>query len=155
MKLSQFLKEARTVAGEAAAKRGLSHAGHGYYADRQGNIVAKSEGGERLVAVSKQEADQAQAQAASVAQAEAQGQAQIQIEQAKTQAAQVAAESSIQISTAENELDIKKLQFEASSCTRIDCRTFSTSWFISCEKMAIFISIIFYKLTKNYSVNLY
>ena len=59
MKLSQFLKEARTVAGEAAAKRGLSHAGHGYYADRQGNIVAKSEGGERLVAVSKQEADQA------------------------------------------------------------------------------------------------
>lgn len=59
MKLSQFLKEARTVAGEAAAKRGLSHAGHGYYADRQGNIVAKSEGGERLVAVSKKEADQA------------------------------------------------------------------------------------------------
>ena len=59
MKLSQFLTEARTVAGEAAAKRGLSHAGHGYYADRQGNIVAKSEGGERLVAVSKQEADQA------------------------------------------------------------------------------------------------
>ena len=57
MKLSQFLKEARTVAGEAAAKRGLSHAGHGYYADRQGNIVAKSEGGERLVAVSKKEAD--------------------------------------------------------------------------------------------------
>ncbi|BCU96734.1 MAG: hypothetical protein CM15mV13_1810 [uncultured marine virus] len=53
MKLSQFLKEARTVAGELAAKRGLSHAGHGYYADRQGNIVAKSEGGERLVAVSK------------------------------------------------------------------------------------------------------
>ena len=63
--------------------------------------------------IKKQEADQAQAQAASVAQAEAQGQAQIQIEQAKTQAAQVAAESSIQISTAENELDIKKLQFEA------------------------------------------
>ena len=30
MKLSQFLTEARTVAGEAAAKRGLSHAGHGY-----------------------------------------------------------------------------------------------------------------------------
>ena len=63
--------------------------------------------------IKKQEADQAQAQAASVAQAEAQGQAQIQIEQAKTQAAQVAAESSIQISTAENELNIKKLQFEA------------------------------------------
>ena len=59
MKLSQFLTEARTVAGEAAAKRGLSHAGHGYYADRQGNIVAKSEGGERLVAVDPKEAEQA------------------------------------------------------------------------------------------------
>ena len=61
MKLSQFLTEARTVAGEAAAKRGLSHAGHGYYADRQGNIVAKSEGGERLVAVDPKEAEQATA----------------------------------------------------------------------------------------------
>tara|TARA_B100001996_G_scaffold138235_1_gene105185 strand:+ start:689 stop:1870 length:1182 start_codon:yes stop_codon:yes gene_type:complete len=60
MKLSQFLSEARTVAGEAASKRGLSHAGHGYYADRQGNIVAKSVGGERLVAVDKSEAQQAQ-----------------------------------------------------------------------------------------------
>ena len=59
MKLSQFLSEARTVAGEAAAKRGLAHAGHGYYADRQGNIVAKSVGGERLVAVDKKEAEQA------------------------------------------------------------------------------------------------
>ena len=44
MKLSQFLSEARTIAGEAAAKRGLTHAGHGYYADRAGNIVAKSVG---------------------------------------------------------------------------------------------------------------
>lgn len=60
MKLSQFLSEARTVAGEAASKRGLTHAGHGYYADRQGNIVAKSVGGERLVAVDKSEAQQAQ-----------------------------------------------------------------------------------------------
>ena len=59
MKLSQFLSEARTVAGEAASKRGLTHAGHGYYADRQGNIVAKSVGGERLVAVDKNEAEQA------------------------------------------------------------------------------------------------
>lgn len=59
MKLSQFLSEARTVAGEAASKRGLTHAGHGYYADRQGNIVAKSVGGERLVAVDKKEAEQA------------------------------------------------------------------------------------------------
>ena len=44
MKFSQFITEARTAAGEVAAKRGLQHAGHGYYADRQGNIVAKSEG---------------------------------------------------------------------------------------------------------------
>ena len=38
MKFSQFITEARTAAGEVAAKRGLQHAGHGYYADRQGNI---------------------------------------------------------------------------------------------------------------------
>lgn len=57
--------------------------------------------------------DQEQAKAASVAQAEAQGQAQIQIEQAKAQAAQMKAESTVQISTAENELDIKKLEIEA------------------------------------------
>jgi len=60
MKLSQFLSEARTIAGEAAAKRGLTHAGHGYYADRAGNIVAKSVGGERLVGVDKGEAQQVQ-----------------------------------------------------------------------------------------------
>ena len=59
MKLSQFLSEARTVAGEAASKRGLAHAGHGNYADSAGNIVAKSVGGERLVAVDKKEAEQA------------------------------------------------------------------------------------------------
>ena len=63
--------------------------------------------------IRKQAADQQQAQAASVAQAEAQGQAQIQIEEAKAQAEQVKASSKIQISTAENELDIKKLEVEA------------------------------------------
>lgn len=60
MKFSQFITEARTAAGEVAAKRGLQHAGHGYYADRQGNIVAKSEGGNRLVPVDGKEAEQAQ-----------------------------------------------------------------------------------------------
>lgn len=59
MKFSQFITEARTAAGEVAAKRGLQHAGHGYYADRQGNIVAKSEGGNRLVPVDPKEAEQA------------------------------------------------------------------------------------------------
>ena len=63
MKFKQFLSEARTVAGEAAAKRGLQHVGHGYYADRTGQIVAKSEGGERLVTVSRDEAEQATASA--------------------------------------------------------------------------------------------
>ena len=61
----------------------------------------------------KELADQQKAQAASVAQAEAQGQAQIQIEQAKAQSAQIKAESTIQISSAENEMDIKKLEIEA------------------------------------------
>ena len=44
-------------------KRGLTHVGHGYYADRSGTIVAKSEGGQRLVGVSPDEAAQAQANA--------------------------------------------------------------------------------------------
>ena len=61
MKFTEFLSEARTVAGDAAAKRGLQHVGHGYYADRSGNIVAKSEKGQRLVAVDKSEAQAAQA----------------------------------------------------------------------------------------------
>ena len=61
----------------------------------------------------KQMTDQQAAQAAAVAQAEAQGKAQIEIENAKAQAQQVKSESAIQISTAENELSIKKLQFEA------------------------------------------
>jgi hypothetical protein len=63
--------------------------------------------------IKKQQADQSQAQAASVAQAEAQGQAQVQIEQAKAQAQQIKADSTIQISTAEREMDIKKLEIEA------------------------------------------
>jgi len=63
MRFASFITEARTVAGEAAAKRGLQHVGHGYYADRTGQIVAKSEGGQRLVAVSPEEAAQAQASA--------------------------------------------------------------------------------------------
>jgi len=60
MKFTQFLTEARTVAGETAAKRGLTHVGHGYYADKSGAIVAKSEKGQRLVAVTPDEAAVAQ-----------------------------------------------------------------------------------------------
>ena len=60
----------------------------------------------------KQASDQAQAQAASRAQAEAQGQAQIQIEEAKAQSEQIKTESKIQLSTAENEMDIRKMEIE-------------------------------------------
>ena len=63
--------------------------------------------------IKKDAKEQQKAQAASVAQAEAQGQAQIQIEQAKAQAEQVKTESKIQVSNAENEFDIKKLEVEA------------------------------------------
>jgi hypothetical protein len=63
--------------------------------------------------VKKQQADAAQSEAASVAQAEAQGQAQIGIEEAKANANQIATESKIQIQKSENELDIKKMQYEA------------------------------------------
>jgi hypothetical protein len=63
--------------------------------------------------IKKQQVDQAQAQAASAAQAEAQGQAQIVVEQAKAQAEQIKTESKIQVSTAENELSIKKMEVEA------------------------------------------
>ena len=63
--------------------------------------------------VKKQQADAAQSEAAAVAQAEAQGQAQIGIEEAKANANQVATESKIQIQKSENELDIKKMQYEA------------------------------------------
>tara|TARA_B100001059_G_scaffold97228_1_gene96483 strand:- start:1613 stop:4036 length:2424 start_codon:yes stop_codon:yes gene_type:complete len=61
----------------------------------------------------KQMADQQASEAAAVAQAEAQGVAQIEIEKAKAQTQQIKSESTIQISTAENELSIKKMQFEA------------------------------------------
>lgn len=60
MKFTHFLAEARTVAGETASKRGLVHVGHGYYADKSGQIVAKSEQGQRLVAVTPDEASAAQ-----------------------------------------------------------------------------------------------
>jgi hypothetical protein len=52
-----FFGEARTKAGLEAEKKGLTHTGKGYYADKSGIIVAKAEGGERLTNVSK--ADQA------------------------------------------------------------------------------------------------
>ena len=60
----------------------------------------------------KQAADQVQAQAASRAQAEAQGQAQIQIEEAKAQSEQIKTDSKIQLSTAENEMAIRKMEIE-------------------------------------------
>ncbi len=63
--------------------------------------------------VKKQQADAAQSEAAAVAQAEAQGQAQIGIEEAKANSNQIATESKIQIQKSENELDIKKMQYEA------------------------------------------
>ena len=46
---SNFFGEARTKAGKEAEKKGLVHTGKGYYADKNGAIVAKAEGGERLV----------------------------------------------------------------------------------------------------------
>ena len=54
---SNFLGEARTKAGLEAEKKGLVHTGKGYYADKNGNIVAKSEGGMRLVPLTKAEKD--------------------------------------------------------------------------------------------------
>ena len=60
----------------------------------------------------KQASDQVQAQAASRAQAEAQGQAQIQIEEAKAQSEQIKTDSKIQLSTAENEMSIRKMEIE-------------------------------------------
>lgn len=58
-KFSDFLTEARTAAGEAAAKMGLKHMGRGYYADRSGNIVARSIGGQRLEKLTPEQAAQA------------------------------------------------------------------------------------------------
>lgn len=59
-KFSDFLTEARTAAGEQAAKLGLRHMGKGYYADKQGNIVARSVGGQRLEKVTPEQAAQVQ-----------------------------------------------------------------------------------------------
>ena len=50
---SNFFGEARTKAGLEAEKKGLTHTGKGYYADKSGKIVAKAEGGERLTNISK------------------------------------------------------------------------------------------------------
>ncbi len=52
---SNFFGEARTKAGLEAEKKGLTHTGKGYYADKSGTIVAKAEGGERLKTISKAE----------------------------------------------------------------------------------------------------
>jgi hypothetical protein len=52
---NDFLGEARTKAGLEAEKKGLVHTGKGYYADAKGNIVAKAEGGARLVPLSPDE----------------------------------------------------------------------------------------------------
>ncbi len=53
--LKDFLGEARTKAGLEAQKKGWIHTGKGYYADAKGNIVAKAEGGTRLVPLSPEE----------------------------------------------------------------------------------------------------
>ena len=53
--ISNFFGEARTKAGKEAEKKGLVHTGKGYYADKNGAIVAKAEGGERLVNLSAKE----------------------------------------------------------------------------------------------------
>jgi nicotinic acid mononucleotide adenylyltransferase len=53
--LKDFLGESRTKAGLEAEKKGLIHTGKGYYADAKGNIVAKAEGGSRLIPLSPEE----------------------------------------------------------------------------------------------------
>jgi len=62
--------------------------------------------------LAKQQADQQAAQAASAAQAKAQGDAQIAMESAKADAEQIKTTSKIQLSTAENEMEIKKMELE-------------------------------------------
>ncbi len=52
---THFLTEARTAAGMEAEKKGLVHTGKGYYANAKGEIVAKAEGGKRLVPISPDE----------------------------------------------------------------------------------------------------
>jgi len=63
--------------------------------------------------IKKDQTDQQKSQAASVAQAQAQGDAQVKIEEARAQAEQIKTDSKIQVSNAENEFDIKKLEVEA------------------------------------------
>lgn len=53
-----FLTEARTQASLEAKKKGLTHVGAGHYADDTGNVVAKSEGGVKLVDYEPQQAQQ-------------------------------------------------------------------------------------------------
>ena len=50
-----FLSEARTAAGMEEEKKGLVHTGKGYYANDKGEIVAKAEGGKRLVPITPEE----------------------------------------------------------------------------------------------------
>lgn len=54
---NNFISEGRTKAGLEAEKKGLIHTGKGYYADKSGKIVAKAEGGVRLIPLSKKEQD--------------------------------------------------------------------------------------------------
>ena len=61
-KFKQYIQEARTTAGEQASKMGLRHVGRGMYADKNGKIVAKSEGGKRLVRLSSQQSADAQSE---------------------------------------------------------------------------------------------
>tara|TARA_R110002020_G_scaffold132625_1_gene296116 strand:- start:4607 stop:7051 length:2445 start_codon:yes stop_codon:yes gene_type:complete len=60
----------------------------------------------------KQDTDKQAAQAASTAQAKAQGDAQIAMEEAKVAAEQLKTESKIQLSSSENEMQIRKMEIE-------------------------------------------
>ncbi len=62
--------------------------------------------------VAKESTDRKQAEAAAAAQAKAQGDAQIAMEQAKVSAEQLKTDSKIQLSTSENEMEIKKMEIE-------------------------------------------
>ena len=65
--------------------------------------------------LAKQQTDRQMAQAASAAQARAQGEAQIAMESAKADAEQVKTSSKIQLSKAENEFGIRKMEIETRS----------------------------------------
>jgi len=62
--------------------------------------------------VAKESTDRKQAEAAAASQAKAQGDAQIAMEQAKVSAEQLKTDSKIQLSTSENEMEIKKMEIE-------------------------------------------